>query len=140
MSNWIRIFFLHFLLSLLPNIPFLCLNFKIPVACRLFLFHQDPRSPQCRSIGPSHSSIRSSQPEIENYLNHDQYKFKYYMTGKARVMQLLSNSCLIRINLTIIYTKNPLEVWVTKIGWNAKFSYKLSSALDPHSYQLPCPW
>ena len=36
------------------------------------------------------------------------------MTGKARVMQLLSNSCLIRINLTIIYTKNPLEVGSNK--------------------------
>ena len=42
------------------------------------------------------------------------------MTGKARVMQLLSNSCLISINLTIIYTKNPLEVGSNKDGMKCK--------------------
>ena len=39
------------------------------------------------------SSISSNKTKIENVLNHDKDTFKY-MTGEARVLQLLSTSCL----------------------------------------------
>ena len=39
------------------------------------------------------SSISSNKTKIENVLNHDKDTFEY-MTGEARVLQLLSTFCL----------------------------------------------
>ena len=39
-----------------------------------------------------------------------------YMTWEARVVQLSNNSWFLRLNLTIIYAKNPLEFGSNKDG------------------------
>ena len=66
------------------------------------------------------SSIRSNKTKIENVLNHDKDTFKY-MTGEARVLQLLSTSCFV-LTLPI---KGPSLLRITLPSPDLKPEYPL---------------